>query len=416
MKTVHIPRRFVAHSWGGTETVVLETVRNLNHQGHPSRVFTSMALSDQAEETLQGVEVRRFQHFYPYWGLKQGAQEQLDQKGGNLFSWELWWKLWQEPDLSLIHLHTGKRMGGIARWVAKRRRIPYVLSLHGGLTDVPSEERRSLIEPTAGSWEWGKLLGALVGSRRVVQDAGALLCLGRKEQAQLQETYPKVRVELFPNGVNVERFRRGDGSAFRHRLGIDPDACVLLCVARIDPQKNQLKALETLRHLVRQPEARGAWIHLVLAGAITDPEYLNTLKAYSKEHDLEGRWTYCGGLSGSMLVDAFHGSQLFFLPSRHEPFGIVILESWASGLPVVASGVGGVVDLIEQGKNGILLEPEQDAAVWAHEIALVLQNPQLLGQMRERALSEVGARYGWDHITRRLVTLYEEVRRAHTLR
>lgn len=414
MKTVHIPRRFLAESWGGTETVVLETLKNLRKQGHPSEIFTSMALCNRAVDSLQGVPIRRFQHFYPYFGLSAEARHQLDQKGGNLFSWPLLWALLREPGLELLHLHTGKRMGGIVRIAAKLRKIPYVLSVHGGLTDVPSDEVATWTDPTKNTWEWGKLLGALVGSRRVVDDAAALLCLGKKEQAQLQKLHPRSRVELFPNGVDVDRFAAGPhrSGAFRERLKISQDAKVLLCVARIDGQKNQLLALKILEQLRAQNQGE---YHLVLAGPVTNQNYFQEIERYALEHQLTDCFSYCGSLSGQELVDAYHGSDLFLLCSRHEPFGIVLLEAWAAGLPVMASAVGGVVDLVKPGL-GELFDPTDAPEMLAGRIAQLLGNPERTAQMAAQALAEVRSQYGWDQLIRRLVSIYQEVARAHSVR
>jgi glycosyltransferase involved in cell wall biosynthesis len=417
MKTVHIPRRFLAESWGGTETVVLETLKNLRKQGHPSEIFTSMALSDCAVDSLQGVPIRRFRHFYPYFGLSAEARHQLDQKGGNLFSWPLLWALLREPGLELLHLHTGKRMGGIVRMAAKLRKIPYVLSVHGGLTDVPTDEVASWTDPTKNAWEWGKLLGALVGSRRVVDDAAAILCLGKKEQEQLQKLHPRSRIELFPNGVDVDRFaapagRENRAGAFRERLNVRNNTKVLLCVARIDAQKNQLLALKVLEQLRAQGLSD---YHLVLAGPVTNQAYFQDLERYAVEHQLIQHFSYCGSLTGQELVDAYHGSDLFLLCSRHEPFGIVLLEAWAAGLPVMASGVGGVVDLVKPGL-GELFDPAEAPEVIAARIAELLGNPERCAQITGQALAEVTSQYGWDQLIRRLVSIYQEVARAHSVR
>ncbi|MGB0713800.1 MAG: glycosyltransferase family 1 protein, partial [Gammaproteobacteria bacterium] len=81
MKTIQVPRRFVAHEWGGTETTILETSRALNAAGHETRIFTSMALSDTRAQTLGGVSIRRFPYSYPFFGLSEQAVADMDRKG-----------------------------------------------------------------------------------------------------------------------------------------------------------------------------------------------------------------------------------------------------------------------------------------------------------------------------------------------
>ena len=69
MKIIQVPRRFVVSEWGGTETTILQTSRALQRAGHEAAIFTSLALSDQRREEIQGVPVRRFPYSYPFLGL-----------------------------------------------------------------------------------------------------------------------------------------------------------------------------------------------------------------------------------------------------------------------------------------------------------------------------------------------------------
>ena len=68
VRSIQIPRRFVAGEWGGTETTILQSSRALTANGHPARIFTSLALSKTRRETLHDVEVRRFPYSYPFLG------------------------------------------------------------------------------------------------------------------------------------------------------------------------------------------------------------------------------------------------------------------------------------------------------------------------------------------------------------
>jgi len=189
MKVIHVPRRFVRSEWGGAETVILQIGKRLLAMGHETEIFCPNALASADRETVDGVDVTRFPYFYPYLGLSAEAKKRLDHKAGNLFSFALMRALQRVPDLDLVHLHTGKRLGGICRRVARGRRIPYVISLHGGVFDVPEEEARTWTEPTQGAFEWGKALGWWVGSRRVLDDAAAILCVGKREQEEAEAAF-----------------------------------------------------------------------------------------------------------------------------------------------------------------------------------------------------------------------------------
>ncbi len=409
MKIVQVPRRFVRHAWGGTETVVLETSKRLIQQGHTTEILCPNALSDSKTEYIEGVGVRRFPYLYPYLGLSVEAQRQLDQKGGNMFSLPLMRALHTSPGLDLIHLHTGKRIGGIGRYVAKQRGIPYVVSLHGGLNDVPTAEAATWTAPTEGSWEWGKALGWWVGSRRLMDDAAAILCVGRAEQEATQRRYPDKNVVFLPNGADTARFCSGDGAGFRSRNRIPQDAVVVGTIGRIDPQKNQRFLLNALPEMLRIVPN----LHLLLVGHVTNSNYREELDRQAAQSGLEGRITLVPGLdaSRSELVDAYHALDLFVLPSQHEPFGIAILEAWAAGKPIIASRVGGVPSFVENGTNGLLYTPG-DTSEFLRAFTAWFQRPDMSIRLAQTGRETARTRFDWDTVTRDLIKLYESVLRS----
>jgi glycosyltransferase involved in cell wall biosynthesis len=413
MISVQVPRRFVLSHWGGTESVILETSRRLLAQGHPTEILCPAALSPVRDEVIEGVRVRRFPYFYPYLGLSSDARHLLDLKGGNLFSFGLLGALLRQPGLQVIHLHTGMRLGGIVRTAARLRGIPYVVSVHGGRQDAPDAERRSYTDPTRGTVEWGRALGALVGSHRVMDDAAAVLVLGRREEEDLRRVHPGANVVYFPNGVDADRFATGDGAAFRARHGIPPGDRIVLCVGRLDPQKNQVLAVRVLAALLpRHPGLR-----LVLAGHVTNEEYAEKVVAETRALGVEDRVTIVRGIPvGSPdLVDAYHAADVFLLPSIHEPFGIVILEAWAAGLPVVASRVGGVPDFVRDSDDGLLVDPGRVEDV-CQRVSELLDAPEAARRMGQAGRIRARGEFSWDAATRRLVGIYEEAARARSVR
>ena len=405
MNITHVPRRFVKSHWGGTETVILETCKRLMRMGHTPHILCPNALAKESQEVIEGVQILREPYFYPYFGLSKESKGLLDLKGGNLFSFSIMKALMKEPKLDLIHLHTAKRLGGIGRYVAQKRKIPYVLSLHGGLFDVPAEEAATWTEPTRNALEWGKLLGWWVGSRSVPDDAAAIICVGEEEKVQTQSRYPNKKVVHLPNGVDPERFSQGDGKAFRHKFGIPSDACVVLTMGRIDPQKNQLFLLQALPELMNiNPKT-----HCLIIGPVTNQEYYDRILDFIEKRGLKNVVTVIAGLdAGSRaLTDAFHSADIFALPSVHEPFGIVILEAWASGLPVIASRVGGIPSFVVPGQDGLLFESNKEES-FVEAFRIMIDHTETASKMAEAGRKKAASQYSWDSVTSRLVKIYEE--------
>lgn len=409
MGVIQVPRRFVKEEWGGMETTILETSKALNARGHYSSIFTTTALCDQSREKIQGVDVRRHGYLYPFWGLSHEDKRAMDKKGGNLLSIPVLMALLRAKGVDILHAHSGKRLGGIVRTAARLRGLPYVISLHGGVIDVPRDEMQQILEPLKGAFEWGRAIGAMLGSRRVLEDASAIICVGQNEQKAVQARYPNKRVEWLPNGVDTDRFAHGNGRDFRKKNGIPQDRRVILNVGRIDPQKNQLALLSAMPHLLRKHKD----IHLVLIGPVTVESYAMELLNKIHEASLYDHVTLLPGLPGGSedLLNAYHAADIFCLPSRHEPFGIVVLEAWASGLPVVASKVGGIPSFTQNGVDVLHanhLEPDSFTVA----IDRLLGDRYFAARIATRGRFKARTQYDWRHVTDRLEALYMDLLRA----
>jgi glycosyltransferase involved in cell wall biosynthesis len=406
VRSIQVPRRFVAGEWGGTETTILQSSRALTASGHPTRIFTSLALSDTRRESLHDVEVRRFPYCYPFLGLSPDNRREMDKKGGNLLSLSLLWSLLREPGIDLLHAHSGKRLGGIVRMAARLRRIPYVITLHGGYFDIPSGQMQQMLAPIRKTIEWGKPLGALLGSRRVLQDAAAVLCVGNNEYREAQAALPDQRVELLANGVDSEYFASGDGAGFRHHYGIPATRRIILCVSRIDYQKNQLALIEALPSILQQhPDTQ-----LVLSGPVTIDAYQRQVLQRIERLGLQKHVSLIPGLTADdpLLRGAYHAAEVFCLPSLHEPFGIVVLEAWAAGLPVVAARVGGIPSFTSHGENVMYADPNRWESL-AQQLLTVMDNPQLATRLANNGRTTARRDYDWRVISQQLATLYQEL-------
>lgn len=404
---IHVPRRFVANEWGGTETVVLEISKQQRAAGFHPHIITSMALAERNHDEIFGIPVDRYPHVYPFFGLSAADKAAMDKKGGNLLSLSLLRALIKQPDVRLYHAHALKRLGGSVRTAARWNKKPYVVSLHGGIFDVPAAELSDLTKPIEGKMEWGKPFGALLGARKVLDDADHVICVGDSEAQKAKATLPHNRVSYLPNGVDCQRFTAGDGGRFRKHFGIAADAFLVMNISRIDSQKNQLGLLEAFaRFHATTPEAR-----LVMIGPETQPAYGDQLRAFIQNNGLQDIALIVPGLNNDsgQLIDAYHAADAFVLSSRHEPFGIVVLEAWCAGRAVIVSRVGGLQTLVRDGETGFFFDPDSHEAATqlAGHLTTLHRDSALRERLGQAGRAEAAAHYDWKRIGERLEGIYQ---------
>ena len=404
-KVAHVMRRFVPQKWGGTESVVFNLARTYIGHGMESPVFCTDMFSSPGAEPFESVPINRFPYVFPWLFLGEEAKAKLRLKGGSPLSFGLFRALLREPGLTVIHAHAQHRLGGIARTVARLRGIPYVVSIHGGYLTLPDEQSQKMQDPFRGKPEWGKLFGWLLGARRVLDDADAILCVGRDEHAEMRRKCGD-KAYYVPNGVRTDLFRNADAAAFRQHVGLRPGERLALCVSRIDYQKNQLLLV---RAFARFAASRPEW-KLALIGAVTVEAYRDQIQAEIRKAGLADRVLLIPGFQPDdpLLPSAYKAADLFVLPTVHEPFGIVILEAWASGVPVIASRVGGIPGFTRDGDDILLFEKNDEDALLGHLVRLADDAP-LRERLRAQALREV-ARYDWDAVARQVCGIYGEAR------
>jgi glycosyltransferase involved in cell wall biosynthesis len=405
-KVAHVMRRFVPEKWGGTESVVFNLSRELIRQGVDSPVFCTDMLSKPGTRPMGHVPVKRYRYVFPWLGLSSAAKAKLRLKGGSPLSLPLFFGLLKEKHLDLIHTHVQHRLGGMARTVAKLRGIPLVVSIHGGHFTVPSEQTEKMTEPFRGKLEWGKAFGFLFGARRVLNDADAVVCVGENEYREMQRRYPFKNVFHVPNGVDVGRFAAGDGAAFRAAYGFQPSDKIVLCVSRIDYQKNQLGLVRAFARFARShPDHR-----LVLIGAVTVEEYHKRILAEIAALGLKDIVRIIPGLvpDNPLLPGAYKAAEQFILASRHEPFGIVILEAWAAGVPVVAHAIGGIPGFCTDRVNALLVEPDNERQL-VERMAELAADGELRTALSASAFERAETRYNWPVVVAQMQEIYHRV-------
>ena len=411
-RILHIPRRFALDEWGGTESVIYNLCKQQQACGRQPEIHTSRALAPIPHEIWRNIPIHRYRYCYPFLGLSRAQIHALDKKGGNLLSLDLFWHLLAARNVRIYHAHVLKRMGGAVLTAARLRHKPCVVTLHGNVFDVPPAEASSIVEPQQGHFEWGKPFGAIFRSRYLLDEADAVLCVGFSEYEKAREALGHDRVYHLPNGVTTESFANGDRAAGRQALGWPQDAIGFGCLSRMDPQKNQLLLVEAFAALVAAAPQRP--FRLLLGGPVTAPAYQQEILELVRHHQLEARVTLHPAVVAESVLhrDLLAALDAFVLPSRHEPFGIVILEAWAAGLPVIASNIGGLRKLVTHEHDGLHF-PAGDAPALTAALTRLADEPGLRRALAAAGLSKVAANYTWQAVNSRLEEIYQlaEIRR-----
>lgn len=392
MRIAHILRRLSFEDWGGTEQVVWNVAKAQVAAGHEVRIFATTALCDIPSETREGLEIFRFRPIYPWWPMPRKLVEALDRKGGNPHVPGLGKAIAQwRPDV--IHCHAMERIAELCHRTARQLGIKYVVSLHGGGANVPSAEAKSLRSPTRLLFPWGKMLDYFMGwVKSIPLDADGIVCVGEDEYAKYCERH--AHVIFLPNGVDFGAFSRVREQPCRRHDGL-----VAICVARIDRQKNQMMLVEAL--------ARHPGLRVRLVGPVTQPDYRSEIEARAVQLGVADRLTIVGPLkpASDELLSEFRNADAFVLPSRHEPFGIVVLEAWACGVPVIASSVGGLGKLCAA-HQGAALQFSPDSAQQLDDALRRL--PAVRASLVAEGLG-AAKQYDWSILSERLVAFYRSL-------
>ena len=408
MRTVHVLRKYDLAEWGGTESAVNRLLDGLEANGVESVMYCPRPQSRVATviPRASGCVIRHFNARVPVWGLSNQEKRQYVAVGGNLVSFDLLPALWRERDVQVIHSHTMGRLGAIAGAVARRRRLPFVVTIHGGFLDLPAPMKKDFNTPSNRGFDWGRLFGLLLRSRRLLEQADALVTCNPTEAALLEDKFPKQRVQVQPHGIAVAMYEEDSRETAFDAWPQLRGRQVLLCVGRIDSVKNQRWVVEQAKHIF----AHHTEATLVLAGPSTDLTYSQALEAFVSQHGLDNRVLLTGGLSPNdkKLIGLFQLADAVILPSISETFGLVLLEAWAAGTTVISSRTSGPSALIKHGENGWLFDLESPQAF--HEaVDVVLNHPKARAQAAAAGKAKVLAEYDLKAVANRTRQLYHQL-------
>jgi glycosyltransferase involved in cell wall biosynthesis len=415
MQVVHLLRKYNPAEWGGTETAIRNLFDGLRQHQVASVLYCPRTQDGAGSDPIasDGYAVKRFKAYVPVWGISTQQKADMIAVGGNLFSFGLIGNLWRERDASIIHSHTLGRLGGIALTVAQRRRLPFVVTIHGGAMDLPTRMSEAMNTPGRG-WEWGKLFGVLLKARALFRQADAIITCNEKEAALLRQNLPAKRIIVQSHSVQTDLYERDYREAAGAGFPQIQNRQVLLSLGRIDPIKNQGWLVEQAQEILRRhPQAM-----IVLAGACTDKAYGESVKQNIRRLGLEERVLLVGGLAPAdeRLIGLLQRASAVVLPSLSETFGLVILEAWGAGVPVICSRTSGASALVQHGQNGWLFDLDCPAD-FQQCVDQALGKPELAKQLASAGRRLIAEQFDSHVLAGRMKNLYcQLIEEKHALR
>ncbi len=241
-----------------------------------------------------------------------------------------------------------------------------------------------------------------------------LIALTPAEQAQMLWLYraDRRKIEIVPPGVDLSRFRPIPPESARQALGLPADHRMLLFVGRIEPLKGVDSIFEAMALIKRDtPHLLDNLCLTIIGGNPDDPAGDNAemerLKALRIALGLDRLIVFLGAKDQDTLNYYYAASEALIMPSDYESFGMVALEAMASGTPVIASQVGGLAFLVQDGVNGYHV-PVREPAALAEKIRTVLEQPDKRRELGENA-RQCAQCYAWPKIADRLLDIFAEM-------
>jgi glycosyltransferase involved in cell wall biosynthesis len=394
----HVVRRFDFDNWGGIEQAVWSLAKTQVKEGLTPIILATKALNSNEVEEKDGIKILRFNYFYPRLGITSKKYHAMDLRGGNPVSLGILRKIMKaRPDV--VHCHTQGRLADSVSFVSKLLKIKTICTIHGGYFDRPQSEVTKIVAPQKGSLGYGRVFDIFWKDSHLkkpvtvsfVNKQEFLISKGRLD-----------RSVYIPNGFTFNECDIDNKILEKYDLlSREYD----LCVARIDPQKNQKVLLEFAKLQVQKdPNYK-----IVLVGPVTNEEYYNELKLYINENNLKDNILIIKGISpeATDLPILYKSCKNFFLPSIHEPFGIVVLEAWAYSKPVFCSYVGGITEFADS-SNSVEINP-LDADDIFEKYNFYQSTPKTLIKMSDNARELIYKNYTWKMVNKRYEVVYKEV-------
>ena len=219
---------------------------------------------------------------------------------------------------------------------------------------------------------------------KALQDASAVIaCSNYEKEGMTSMGINPSKIHLIPMGINLDEWKNPDGDRFRRKYRLEGKKIILFAGTKSYNKGaiHLLQAVEKIRQKVKDL--------ILLSIGLPTKEWETNRSLLHEENLLD-----LGYISEEEKRDAFDACDLFVMPSRYDSFGVVYLEAWRCGKPVIGAKVGAIPEVIEEGEDGLLVEfGEVDPL--ASTILHLLKNPDLCKRMGEKGRRKVVERFNW---------------------
>ena len=371
---------------------LVELLKRLQAAGHEVEVFTS-SYRGAPDQVFAGIPVHRFRYFPRRWEnltheeaapdrMKRSLLYRLMPACFVLAGMVAIWRLCRRARYDVIHVHWPLPLA-LFGWAAQRARPAGLVTTFYGV------ELRWV--KTAMPFLRGFLRWAARRSDRVVA-ISSYTAAEVRELVQLPIEVIPYTTSLPPPPPVPRTARRSPGAPF-----------TVLFVGRLVERKGVSHLVDAVNLLLP-----GAEVRLVIVG--DGPERAR-IEARVRDRGLDGRVAVRGQVSDAELQAAYAGADAFVLPAvvdrrgDTEGLGVVLLEAMNHRVPVIASAIGGITDIVEDGVSGLLVPPG-DAPALAAALGRLAGAPDLAAGLGEAGYRRLRERFGWDAITRRWLDVY----------
>ena len=292
----------------------------------------------------------------------------------------------------VLHAHSPASVGLLAYLTASTKRVPLIYTYHTSITDYTHHIKviggTGVIRHAA---RWFSAASTNLGDQVVVPSP--------KFYRLLLEQKVTKPINIIPNGIDLSKFKTAKNpGAFRSRLGLSPDAPLLLSVGRVDPEKHLDFLIDAFALVAdRIPSA-----HLVFAG---DGSARKKLEEHAASTKVKDRIHFLGMIDRAELPDLLHDGTIFLTASTTEVHPISVIEAIAAGLPLLAVQDEAFEGMIVENENGHLTP--LDVTAYGDTLVKVISDPEKLARYGKCSM-ELSEKYSIEGQVRSLENLYME--------